>query len=81
MAMLKVSIAPDDQRFAVRPPPRPRVRRPRASEPTPEPDIIEWGGQLMYVIGWTSGGFPYGLNEGEIREIFDQEEMEALMQE
>jgi len=55
--MLEVPIAPGDRRYAVRPPRPARVRRRQSSQPVQEtPDLIEWGGHLMFVVGCTSGG-------------------------
>jgi hypothetical protein len=79
MVMLEIPIAPGDRRFAVRPPPVPRVRR-RAPEPSPElPDVVEWGGQLIFVVGHTSGGAPYGPTIEEIEDLFDPAEIECLL--
>jgi len=37
-------------------------------EPVPQgEDWMEWGGQLLWVAGWTSGGSPYGLTVEEWR--------------
>jgi hypothetical protein len=35
---------------------------------------IEWGGQLIWVVGFTSGGAPYGLSPSD----FDPAELEAM---
>jgi hypothetical protein len=75
MVMLEVPIAPDDQRFAVRPPPRPTARRPVPHPDQCPPAVIEWGGKLIFVIGCTSGGVPYGL---QMEEIFTPAEIEML---
>ena len=67
MVMLKVPIAPGDRRYAVRPPPPAGVRRRQPSQPVQETlDLIEWGGQMMLVVGYTSGGAPYGPSEEEM---------------
>lgn len=78
MTILGLPIPPDDERYAVRPPPRPRVRR-RAAEPEPSPpQIIEWCGHLIMVMGWTEGGAPHGLGQDELEDIFSPEEVDEL---
>ena len=37
-------------------------------------DWIEWGGELIWVAGFTSGGAPYGLRVCD----FDREDLEAM---
>src|SRR6266536_737407 len=77
MVMLKVPIAPGDRRYAVRPPPPARVRRRQSPEPVQEtPDLIEWGGHLMFVVGCTSGGTPYGPSEEEMEMLLDPADIE-----
>jgi hypothetical protein len=61
MVAIGAAIAEGDRKYAVRPPPVPKRRPKPASEVDEWPDIIEWGGELMYVAGWTSGGAPYGV--------------------
>lgn len=78
MVMLEVPIAPGDQKYAVRPPPRPRTRRKALDPDLRPPQIIEWCGHLMMVIGWTEGGAPYGLGEEELEEIYSPEEIERM---
>lgn len=40
----------------------------REDEPRPEDeDWVEWGGQLIFEVGRTSGGAPYGATEEEFR--------------
>jgi hypothetical protein len=79
MVMLKVPIAPGDRRYAVRPPPRARVLRRQASQPVQEtPDLIGWGGHLMFVVGCTSGGAPYGLSEEEMEILLGPADVELL---
>jgi hypothetical protein len=43
--------------------------------------VIEWGGVLIFVIGYTAGGVPYGLNMEEMEEIFTPAEIEMLREE
>ncbi len=47
-----------------------RGRRHRdMDEPRPEgEDWVEWGGQLTWAAGFTSGGAPFGMTVGEFRE-------------
>src|SRR6266700_1635864 len=79
MVMLKVPIAPGDRRYAVRPPPPTRVRRRQPSQPVQETlDLIEWGGQMMFVVGCTSGGAPYGPSEEEMEMLLDPADVELL---
>jgi hypothetical protein len=66
MVMLEVPIASGDRRYAVRPPAPAKAQRLQSPQPVQErPDLIEWGGHLMIVLGCTSGGAPYGLSEEE----------------
>jgi hypothetical protein len=37
-------------------------------------DWIEWGGELIWVVGFTSGGAPYGLRVCD----FDRADLEAM---
>lgn len=77
--MLQVPIAPGDRRYAVWPPSHARVRRRQSPEPVREtPDLVEWGGQLMFVVGWTSGGAPYGLTEEEMETLLHPVDLEPL---
>jgi hypothetical protein len=47
---------------------RQKSRTPSDDEPVPQgEDWMEWGGQLMWVAGRTSGGAPYGLTVEEWR--------------
>ncbi len=79
MVMLQVPIAPGDRRYAVWPPSHARVRRRQSPEPVREtPDLVEWGGQLMFVVGWTSGGAPYGLTEEEMETLLHPVDLEPL---
>ena|SRR5215471_4182615 len=79
MVMLQVPIALGDRRYAVRPAPRARVRRSKSPEPVPEtPDLIEWGGHLMFVVGCTSGGAPYGPSEEEMEMFLDPADIGLL---
>jgi len=49
---------------------RKRRRDTGHDEPRPEgDDWVEWGGELMWAAGFTSGGAPYGLTEDEFREV------------
>src|SRR5579859_2728608 len=76
MVMIEAPIAPGDQRFAVRPPPVSRTRR-RPPEPSQAPPcLVEWGGELIFAVGQTSGGVPFGLEE--VEDIFDQEKIDSL---
>ena len=48
---------------------RPRSRRARRSEPTVEqahPICVDASGRRMFVVGFTSGGAPFGIFEDEM---------------
>ncbi len=48
---------------------RTKRRRRLEDEPRPEgDDWIDWGGELIWAAGFTSGGAPYGLTVDEFRE-------------
>jgi aminoglycoside phosphotransferase (APT) family kinase protein len=52
-----------------------RVRREPERDASP-PWIdgwVEWGGQRIWAVDWTSSGFPIGLSEEEMREIDERE--------
>jgi hypothetical protein len=51
-------IAPGDNRWAVRPPPTPK--RPPSEPDGLDEDWIWIGDRRMFVVGYTSGGAPYG---------------------
>ena len=60
---------------------RNRARRQRGDElePTdaqrlPEDCWIDWGGELIWVVGYTSGGAPYGLRVCD----FDRADLEMM---
>jgi len=60
---------------------RNRARRQRGDElqPTdaqrsPEDSWIEWGGELIWVVGYTSGGAPYGVRVCD----FDRADLEMM---
>jgi hypothetical protein len=79
MVMLEVPIAPGDRRYAVRPPPPARVRQRQPSRPALEtPDLIEWGGNSICVVGYTSGGAPYGPSEEEMELLLGPADVEVL---
>jgi hypothetical protein len=79
MVMLEVPIAPGDRRYAVRPPPRARVLRRQSSQPVHETlDLIGWNGHMMFVVGCTSGGAPYGPSEEEMEMLLDPADVELL---
>jgi len=79
MVMLEVPIAPGDRRYAVRPPPPARVRRRQPPQPVQETSgMIEWGGRRMFVVGYTSGGAPYGLGEEEVEMLLGPADDELL---
>lgn len=75
LVRLGCPVAPGNRKYAVRPPHRRRIRRSAPRYDPGPPDAIEWGGELMMVMGWTSGGAPYGLNQEEMEGIFGQEEI------
>lgn len=78
LVSLGVTLSESDQKWAVRPPPVPR-RRPTHRDPEPLlPDLIEWGGDLIYVVGWTSGGAPYGLQGEDLEEFLQELELDGI---
>jgi Arc/MetJ family transcription regulator len=75
LTMLDVRLEPGDAQWATRPPPVPKSR-PRRSDPQRDalgdgnpPDWIEWGGERIFVVGYTSGGCPYGLRAWEYADM------------
>lgn len=55
-----------------------RIERRLQAESEPRPCLeddswVEWGGELIWAVGFTSGGAPYGLSEEELREVVDRE--------
>jgi hypothetical protein len=77
MVILDVPIAPGDRRYAVRPSSPGRVRRRQPPQPVQEtPDLIGWGGQLIFVVGYTSGGAPYGPSEEEVEMLLGPADVE-----
>lgn len=65
LAMLGIRLPAKDQQWAVRPPSVPkRSRGEQQLEPLDDGlpcGWIEWGGEIMFVAGFTSGGAPYGV--------------------
>jgi len=79
MVMLEVPIAIGDRRYAVRPPPRARVRPRQPPETVREaPDVIGWSGNLPVLGGCTPGGDPYGPSEDAMELILDPADLELL---
>lgn len=67
LTRLGVGLPVTAARWAQRPPPVPKARSLDVVEP-PWPEVagdefgwIEWGGESILVMGYTSGGAPYGL--------------------
>jgi hypothetical protein len=63
--MLGIALRAADQQWSTRPPPVPKPPRDR-SEAAPANDWppegwIEYGGTLIFPVGYTSGGCPYGV--------------------
>lgn len=54
---------PGDNRWSVRPPGVPKKRKP-VEPPDVDLDWIYVGDQRMFVVGYTSGGAPFGYVEG-----------------
>jgi len=78
LGMLGVQLRPEDSRWAVRPPPAPRRSDPvRGSEPSRESGWVEVGGVLMFPVGYTEGGMPFGLTLDDL----DPEEREVVLAE
>jgi aminoglycoside phosphotransferase (APT) family kinase protein len=57
------------QRQQARPPVRKMSRFESDSEPSyrDHPEVVEWGGTLIWAVDFTSGGAPIGLTIGEMR--------------
>lgn len=76
LQMLGVPLRPQDACWAVRPPPVPRQPRP---DPDPLPSDgsgwVEVGGTLMFPVGYTEGGCPYGPTLDDL----EPEEREAVL--
>jgi hypothetical protein len=68
MLQLGATIADGDRKYAVRPPSVPKPRRPPEDDPL-DLGLIEWGGQLILPVGYTSGGTPYGLMGEELEAL------------
>jgi hypothetical protein len=78
LASLGVDLAESEQMWAVRPPPVPK-RRPAPPNREPLlPDLIEWGGEPIYVVGWSDSGFPYGLMGEDLAEFLRELESDGI---
>lgn len=71
MASLGATINDHDRKYAVRPAPIPRRRRPgRDPDPPPAlPGLTEWGGDLILAVDFTAGGAPIGLQGEDVYEL------------
>ncbi|CAN5909815.1 hypothetical protein BH23ACT10_BH23ACT10_20960 [soil metagenome] len=73
LTMLGVTLPVNDEQWSKRPSPVPeRAEKSRSDERESDrvddglPDgWMEWGGEIMFVVGFTSGGAPYGLRIDE----------------
>ncbi|HVL99577.1 MAG TPA: hypothetical protein VM324_09835 [Egibacteraceae bacterium] len=84
LGILGVALSAKDQRWSVRPPPVPK--RSRREEPEGVQDglpdgWLEWGGELMFVAGFTSGGAPYGVRVQDFPAHDLPEELKAFAEE
>jgi predicted DNA-binding transcriptional regulator YafY len=61
--------APGDTRWSVRPEPAPRVAR-ADMDTGQDPEVCWVGGRLMFVVGYTPGGAPYGCYADEMEDPF-----------
>ena len=64
-------LTPEEERWAVRP-----QKQPKRKQPPPDLDdgLDQWvyvGSQRIWVVGYTSGGAPFGLTEDEHDAPFD----------
>lgn len=85
LTMLGVTLPVSVEQWSKRPSPVPkRARRSRSDEG--ESDRVddglpngwmEWGGEIMFVVGFTSGGAPYGLRIDELTADDLPEELEG----
>ena len=62
---------------------RRREKRHMGTDADDEPDRlgeeewVEWGGEWIWAVGFTSGGAPYGLTEREVRQLEAQDQPRA----
>jgi hypothetical protein len=63
----------DAAKWAQRPPATPRNAARSIGEEFPEPDWIWEGGRRMFVVGYTSGGAPFGCYEDELDDHLPQD--------
>lgn len=75
LTMLEADLPAGDEQWSKRPPPVPRrARRDRDDDHEPDPtgDLpegwVSWGGELLFVAGFTSGGAPFGMRIDEFPE-------------
>ncbi len=66
-------LTPEEERWAVRP-----QKQPKRKQPPPDLDDcldqwVDFGSQRIWVVGYTSGGAPYGLTEDEFDAPFDDD--------
>jgi hypothetical protein len=66
-------LTPEEERWAVRP-----QKQPKRKQPPPDLDdgLDQWvyvGSQRIWVVGYTSGGAPYGLTEDLYDAPFDDD--------
>ena len=92
LQMLRVPLSAKDKRWSTRPAPTPNRSHREGPDPGGVEDglpdgWLEWGGELMFVTGFTSGGVPYGVRlqdfspqelPEELKEVADERRAEAV---
>lgn len=78
LVTLGVELRSSDAQWAQRPPPAPRRRRGATGEPHgPSSDWIVFGDQIIFPVGFTAWGFPYGPTIDDL----DEEDRAAVLAE
>jgi hypothetical protein len=74
-------LTPEEERWAIRPAKTPKRRKPAHD---PDEGLFRWeedaGGRLIWVMGYTSGGAPYGLTKDECDMLCDVDFVEGFLE-
>jgi hypothetical protein len=82
LQMLGVPLSAKDERWSARPiPGRSRREEPGGAEDGVADGWMEWGGELVFVAGFTSGGAPYGVRVQDFPPEDLPEELKAFAEE